>query len=315
MAIKHISIVTPCYNEEENVQLLSEKVRNVFKNLPDYDYEHIFADNCSKDNTLSILKQMAQNNKRIKIIVNAANFGPVKSVFNGTLAASGDAVVILAADLQDPPEMIAEFIEKWEQGFQIVFGIREKRSEAKLMTFLRKTYYTILEKISENDLVKNAGDFVLLDKDVLKVLKKINDTNPYIRGLLSSMGFRHTGIKYHMQQRHSGKSSTTLFSLFTYALNGIVSHTMLPLRVATFVGISMSFVSIIAALIHLLLKLIYWDSYQTGLITISIGLFFFIGVQLFLTGFMGEYIGAIHRQVKGFSMVVEKERINFDNDK
>jgi polyisoprenyl-phosphate glycosyltransferase len=307
-----ISIVTPCYNEEENVQLLSDRVKKVFSALPDYTYEHIFADNCSEDDTLDILKEMARNDKKIKVIANGRNVGPVKSVFNAVLAAEGDAVVILAADLQDPPEMISQFIEKWEEGYQVVFGIREKRDESKIMVFVRRNYYRLLQSISEDTLVKDAGDFVLFDKEVLKVLKSIKDSDPYIRGLLSSLGFRHTGIKYHMQRRHAGKTSTNPLSLFTYALNGFVNHTLFPLRLATFVGFLMAFVCIVFAFIQLLLKLIFWESAPVGLPTLAVGLFFMSGVQLFLIGFLGEFIGSIYKQLKGLPPVIEKERINFE---
>lgn len=310
--MKLISIVTPCYNEEENVQLLSDRVKKVFNILPDYTYEHIFADNCSEDNTLNILKEMAEDDKKVKIIANTRNFGPVKSLFNAVLAANGDAVIILAADLQDPPEMIPQFIEKWEGGYQVVFGIREKRDESKIKIFFRKAYYRLLQSISEDTLVKDAGDFVLFDKEVLKVLQSIKDSNPYIRGLLSSLGFRHTGIKYHMQRRHAGKTSANLFSLFVYALNGFMNHTLFPLRLATFVGFLMAFVCIVFAFIQLLLKLVFWQSSAAGIPTLTVGLFFMSGVQLFLIGFLGEFIGSIYKQLKGLPPVIEKERINFE---
>jgi glycosyltransferase involved in cell wall biosynthesis len=310
--MKLISIVTPCYNEEGNVRLLSSRVKKIFDNLPDYDYEHIFADNCSEDNTLNVLKEMALDNKKIKIIANAKNFGPVKSLFNAILAVNSNAVVILAADLQDPPEMISQFIEKWREGYQVVFGIREKRAESKIKVFFRKAYYRLLQSISEDTIVKDAGDFVLFDKEVLKVLKSIKDTNPYIRGLLSSLGFRHTGIKYHMQRRHAGKTSANLFSLFVYALNGFMNHTLFPLRLATFVGFLMAFVCIVFAFIQLLLKLVFWQSSAAGIPTLTVGLFFMSGVQLFLIGFLGEFIGSIYKQLKGLPPVIEKERINFE---
>lgn len=310
--MKLISIVTPCYREEENVQPLSDRVKKVFINLPGYSYEHIFADNCSEDNTLNVLKEIARNDENVKIIVNAKNFGPVKSIFNAILAAKGDAVVILAADLQDPPEIIPQFLEKWREGYQVVFGIREKRDESRIMVFTRRTYYRLLQSISEDTLVKDAGDFVLFDKEVLKVLKSIKDTNPYIRGLLSSLGFRHIGISYHMKRRHAGKTSTNPFGLFVYALNGFVNHTLFPLRLATFIGFIMASVCIVFAFIQLLLKLVFWESSVAGIPTLTVGLFFMSGVQLFLIGFLGEFIGSIYMQLKGLPRVIEKERINFD---
>ena len=313
---KTISVVTPCYNEEGNVGPLSERVRAVFDALPGYDYEHIFADNASTDGTLGALKEMAAGDKRIKVIANTANFGPVKSVFNAVLAATGDAVVVLSADLQDPPELISEFVEKWEEGFQVVFGVREKRHESGLMVLARKLYYRLLRSVSEDRLIDDAGDFVLFDKAVLDVLKRIKDTNPYIRGLLTSLGFSYTGVKYSMQQRSYGKSSTNLFRLFIYALNGFVNHTMLPLRLATVFGLIMSFVCFVIATASLLIKIFFWESSgPPGIPTLIVGLFFLSGIQLFLIGFIGEYIGAIHRQSKGLPLVVEKERINFSKGK
>ena len=306
-----ISVVTPCYNEEANVQAVVTRVREVFKGLPGYDFEHILADNASTDKTLELLKELALQDKRIKVIANTRNFGPTKSVFNAILAASGDAVMVLAADLQDPPEMIPQFIEKWEQGSKIVFGIRAKRSESKFLSFLRKVYYRLLTAISEDPLMNDVGDYVLFDKEVLDVLKRIKDTNPYIRGLLTSMGYPMTGLEYAMESRAGGKSSTNVFKLMVYALNGLVNHTMFPLRMATFIGLSMAFLSMAMALVQLLLKLIFWNDPPAGLPTLAVGMFFLSGVQLFLLGFIGEIVGSLYRQTKNMPLVIERERINF----
>lgn len=309
---KLISVVTPCFNEENNVSLLSERVSAAFKSLSGYEYEHIFADNASEDNTLTVLREMAKSDRKIKIIANTANFGPIKSVFNAVLSASGDAVVVLSADLQDPPELIPQFVEKWEEGYKVVFAIREKRSEFKLLGIIRKLYYRILRSISDDQLVNDAGDFLLFDKDVLNVLKGVRDTNPYLRGLISSLGFKHAGIKYHMPPRHSGKSSTNLFRLYVYALNGFVNHTMFPLRLATLLGLLMSSVCIGFAFLQLVLKIFFWERSAPGVSTVVVSLFFLSGVQLFLLGFLGEFVGSIHKQIKGLPLVIEKERINFD---
>jgi len=309
---KLISIVTPCYNEEGNVRTLNDRVKDIFKNLDGYEYEHIFADNCSEDNTLALLKEMANVDNKVKVISNAKNFGPNKSVYNAITSASGDAVIILVADLQDPPELISEFIKKWEEGYKVVFGVRENRKEMKLITYIRKLYYRILKRLSDDDLVNDAGEFVLFDKDVLEILKRMNDNNPYIRGLLASIGFERIGVKYNMKERHAGKSSMNFFSLFIYALNGFVNHTMFPLRIATLIGMLMALSCFVLAICYLILSLIYWNFAPPGIPTLIVGLFFLSGVQLFLIGFLGEFIGSIHKQIKGLPLVIEKERINFN---
>lgn len=311
--MKRISIVTPCYNEEGNVRLLAQRVAQVFAALaPDYTYEHIFADNASEDGTLSELRALAQQDTRTRVIVNACNFGPSRSLFNALLAAQGDAIVLLAADLQDPPELIPQFIQKWEQGYRVVFGIRKQRREFFLMTALRKGYYRLLKNISEDDVVKDAGDFVLFDREVQDVLKRIRDANPYIRGLLSSLGFTHTGIPYPMAGRHSGRRPRGLFKLFVYGLNGFINHTAFPLRLATLIGFSVSLLSLAAAFVYLVLKLIFWDVAPQGFPTLFVGMFFLAGIQLFLLGYLGEIANALFRQSKNLPLVIEKERINFD---
>lgn len=306
-----ISVVTPCYNEEGNVRLLNEQVRKVFETLPSYEWEHIFADNCSQDGTLTILKQMASEDNRVKVIANLRNFGVEKSVFNALLAARGDAAIIVAADLQDPPELIHDFVTQWELGHKVVFGVRERRSESFLLTGIRKLYYRLLKLTADNELINDAGDFVLVDQQVIQVLKQIKDNLPYLRGLLTSLGFPYTGIKYHMRSRHSGKTSNNFFKLFLYALNGFISNTMLPLRLATLIGIFMSALSMLVACVQLVLKFMYWSSPPPGVPTIIVGMFLLFGVQFFLIGYLGEMIGAIYAQGRGIPRVIERERINF----
>lgn len=310
--MKTISVVTPCFNEENNVEPLVQRVRAVFQEIPEYDYEHILADNCSSDNTLSILRGLAKKDKHIKIICNARNFGYHRSQFNAILSASGDAVILLAADMQDPPEMLPEFIKKWEEGFQVVFGIRGMRYESVFLQTARKLYYRLLNKISEDELINDAGDFVLFDKNVLNILKQIKDSSPYLRGMFASLGFSIAGIEYRMEQRHSGKSSNNFFGLMVHSLLGFINHTMLPLRLATFIGFGLAIMSLFMSFLYLLLKIVLWDAAPPGIATLIIGLFFFSGVQVFLLGFIGEMVGAILRQSKNYPIVVEKERINFE---
>ena len=310
--MKTISVVTPCYNEEGNVRLLAQRVAQVFAGLDGYTFEHIFADNGSEDKTLGVLKELAQEDHRIKVIANTRNFGPSRSLFNALLAAEGDAVVLLAADMQDPPELIPEFIKQWQHGFQVVFGIRAKRSEFFLMTAARRAYYRLLQLVSEDDLVVDAGDFVLFDRAVQLVLRRIHDTNPYIRGLLTSLGFSHTGVPYHMQSRQSGQRPRNPFGLLAYTLNAFINHTTLAWKAATIIGFLVSILCFLTAFVYLILKLVFWNMPPQGFPTLFVGMFFLAGVQLFLLGYIGELAGAIFRQTKNLPIVIERERINFD---
>ena len=307
-----ISIVTPCYNEEGNISPLSQRVAAVFEKLPGYTYEHIFADNASTDRTVAELKALAASDPRVKVIINMRNFGAERSIFNAILAARGDAVVVLAADMQDPPEMIADFISEWEQGVKIVFGIRAKRKESFFMTMLRKIYYRLLRAMSDTRLMVDAGDFVLFDRDVAKVLHQIKDNVPYLRGILSSLGFSIRGVPYKMEKRTHGQTSNNLYRLFVYAFNGFISNTLTPLRLATLIGLGMSGVSLLIAFVQMVWKLLYWDSAPPGIPTVIIGMFGLFGIQFFLIGYLGEIIGAIYVQNRGIPRVIEQERINFE---
>ena len=309
--LRLVSVVTPCFNEEENIQLVYERVKSTFKEMVGLEYEHIFADNCSQDSSLNVLRGLCVLDSRVKVIVNAKNFGPTRSVFNALLAARGDAVVLLACDLQDPPELIQRFIAKWLDGYEVVFGIRERREEPFLISYGRRLYYRLISSVSEDDLVKDAGDFFLIDRRVQQVLRRIQDRNPYIRGLLASLGFKTIGIPYHMSSRHSGRSNASPYSLFVLALSGFVNHTLLPLRLATLSGLMLSFLCMGYALLTIFMRLIGSSDAPAGTATIVVALFFLSGVQLFLLGFLGEFVGAIYRQQKGLPLVVERERINF----
>lgn len=309
--MKHISVVTPCWNEKGNVALVADQVRAVFDKIPDAEYELIFADNASTDGTVEILQELAAQDPNIKVILNSSNYGSGRSTYNAILAASGEAIVLLAADLQDPPELIAEMIEQWRAGYKIVFGIRARRSESRLMTAGRRIYYRILQQLSEDELVNDAGDFVLFDSSVQEVLAQINDANPYIRGLLSSLGFTHTGVEYHMQPRHSGKSAATPYKLFAYAMNGFVNHSLFPLRMATFSGLIIAAACFVLMFVELVLRLFSGNTAPPGVATLIIVLLFLGGVQLCILGFIGEFVGALYRQSKNIPIVIEKERINF----
>ena len=309
---KLISILTACYNEEENVEILYNRVKNVFEQLPQYDYEHIFIDNASTDKTVEILKRLAVQNKNLKIIVNARNFGHIRSPFHGMREAYGDVVISMVADLQDPPELIPELLEKWEEGYKIVCAVKNKSKENPLMFFLRKIFYNTLNKFSEgSEQIKNFTGSGLYDKKFVDIIRTIDDPHPYFRGLVSELGFDIATVPFVQPQRLYGKTKNNFYTLYDLGMLGFVNHSKLPLRLAGFIGFSMALLSLLAALIYLTYKLIYWDSFSTGTAPLVIGLFFFSAVQLFFIGIIGEYIGAIHTQVRKRPLVIEKERINF----
>jgi len=310
--MKKISIVTPCFNEEDNVELLYEKVKKQFVNIDGYTYEHIFIDNDSQDKTVDILKSLAKKDKNVKIIVNSRNFGPVRSPHYGLLQGSGDATMLVVADLQDPPELIPEFIKKWEEGNEIVIGVKNQSDESTVMYLIRKVYYNLTTKLSESKLVKNYYGFGIYDKKIIEVLKNIKDPFPYTRGMIMDLGFKLDTIYYRQPVRHRGVTSTNFFSLYDIAMLGICSHSKVPLRVATISGFFLGFLSLIIAFIYLIYKLFYWDSFSVGTAPLVIGMFFLGSIQLFFIGLVGEYVGHLIAKNSKFPLVIEKERINFD---
>lgn len=307
-----ISVVTPCYNEEENVEELCRQVRDVFATFPDYSYEHIFIDNASKDRTVEILKRLAKEFPFVKIIVNARNFGHIRSPYYGLLQAKGEAVVLMVCDLQDPPGMIRDFIQKWEEGYKVVLGVKTQSKETPAMFLVRKMYYEFIGRLSEIELTKNNTGFGLYDKRVIEVLREVNDPYPYFRGLISEIGFESAKIEYTQPARVRGFTKNNFYTLYDIALLGITNHSKVPLRLAAMLGFVMSAVSLLIALGYFVAKLIYWDHFSLGIAPLVIGLFFFSSVQLFFIGILGEYIGSIHTQVMKRPLVTEKERVNFD---
>lgn len=310
---KYISILTGCYNEEENVAELISAVDKVFKFFPQYDFEHVFIDNSSTDRTVEILREVAKTNKRVKIIINARNFGHIRSPFYGLLQCRGDAIISLVADFQDPPEMVRQFLEKWEEGYKIVIGVKTQSKENVLMYGVRKFFYNLLAKVSDSDAppVKNFTGFGLYDRDFINVLRGLEDPYPYFRGLITDLGFARYEIEYTQLRRKGGKTKNNFFTLYDMAMLGFVNHSKLPLRLSAFIGFVTSILSFFIALVYLIFKLVYWKSFELGMAPLVIGLFFFSSVQLFFIGIIGEYIGAIHTQVRKRPMVIEKERINF----
>lgn len=309
--MKTISIVTPCYNEEENVRELYTQVKAVFAEMPDYIYEHIFIDNASKDNTVAILKDIAKNDPNAKIIVNSRNFGHIRSPYHALLQAEGDAAILLVADLQDPPGMIKDFVAKWEEGYKVVLGVKSQSHESPVMFAIRKMYYNFINRVSEIELTKNNTGFGLYDKQIIQILKEIGDPYPYFRGLISDIGFESYKIEYIQPVRKRGITKNNFYTLYDIAMLGITNHSKIPLRLAAMLGFAMSALSLLVALGYLLAKLIFWNYFTLGTAPLIIGLFLFSSVQLFFIGIIGEYIGSIHTQVLKRPLVVEKERINF----
>jgi len=307
---KLISIVTPCYNEEDNIEELYQRVAAVMAAQP-YDYEHICIDNCSTDGTVKKIKEIASRDSRLKLIVNARNFGHIRSPYYGLLQSNGDACVLIASDLQDPPEMIAEFINKWEQGYKIVLAVKPESDESSLMFFVRKAYYRLVTRISEVPLVQNATGAGLFDRVVIDILRNINDPYPYFRGLLCEIGFPIAVVPFKQPRRQRGITKNNFYTLYDIAMLGITNHSKIPLRLMAMSGFLLAFVSLLVAIFFLLAKLIFWNSFQLGTAPILIGIFFFGAIQAFFIGVLGEYIGSIHTQVRNMPLVIERERMNF----
>jgi len=310
---KKISIVSGCLNEEGNLQEFYDRIIKVMTQLPQYSYEIIIADNCSTDGSRDILRRIASKDRNFKVILNANNFGPICSGYNAFLQASGNAVVPLSSDLQDPPELITDLIRKWEQGYQVVVAIKSRGKEKLSMHFLRRFHYWLLSKLSDTDhIIQNFTGFGLYDRKFMNALKLYHDPVPYFRGFVSEIGFRRTEIEFHQPKRKLGRSKHTFFSLYDVAMTGFVNHSKLPLRLATFSGFSLAGLSLLIALAYFIYKLFYWETFTLGLAPLVIGIFFFFAMQLIFLGIIGEYVGAILTQVKNHPLAIEDEKLNFD---
>lgn len=311
---KKISVVSSCYNEAENVEKLYEAVRSQLEKYGDkYDWEQILVDNCSVDDTAEKLRNLARKDKRVKVILNSRNFGHIRSPYHAIVSATGDAVIYLASDFQDPPELISEFIDKWQEGYNAVIGVKDKSEEPFLIFAVRKFFYFFIDKLSDDNtkVIKNFTGFGLYDKKIVDIWKQIDDPYPYLRGLVSEVGFDKYIVNFTQPLRERGKTKNNFYTLYDIALIGIVKHSKVPLRVMTFAGFLLSVLSMFIALIYFFYKLLFWNSFEVGMAPIAIGLFFFSSVQLFSIGLLGEYIGAIYTRVNKKPLVVEKERINF----
>ena len=313
--MQKISIVTACYNEEENVAELIEQVKTVMQKYDTrYSYEHIFIDNASTDKTVAILRNIAKNDKRIKIIVNSRNFGHIRSPMHALLQADGDAIISIVADLQDPPEMIINFIRQWEAGSDIVLAIKKSSEENKLMYKVREFYYSILYRLSEVPVYKNFTGFGLYDKKVMDAIRQMKDPYPFFRGMIAEVGYTVTKIPYDQPIRYKGITKNNFYTLYDMAILGIINNSKVPLRIATFLSLIIGTVSFFIGLGYLIVKLFYWNQMSLGIAPLLIGASFAFSILLFFIGILGEYIGMIYTQVLNRPLVFEKERINFDNN-
>ena len=310
--MKTISIVTGCYNEEQNVEELYNRVRAVMVSLGRYLYEHIFIDNSSTDHTVEILKRIAAADTNVKVIVNARNFGHIRSPQHALYQASGDAVIGIMANLKDPPELIPKLIAQWEDGFPTVLAIKRTSQENPVMFWVRKRYYRLVGHLSSIETFENFTGFGLYDRRVVDIVKSMNDPYPYFRGLIAEIGLPHAKVFYDQPARKRGKSKNNFYTLYDLAMLGIVNLSKVPLRLVTFTGFAGAVACVLVGLAYLIYKLMYWSRFSAGTAPLVIGIFFFSSVQLMSVGILGEYIGAIHTQVQKRPLVVERERINFE---
>lgn len=311
--MKKISIVIPTYNEIDNIALLVSELTEILeKELSNYNYEIIVIDNYSTDGTRDEIRKLCALNKNVKGILNAKNFGQLNSPFYGITQITGDAVILMCADFQDPPRMILDFVKEWENGYKIVIGIKNKSKESKFMYLARTIYYKMIDKMADIKHIEHFTGFGLYDKKFIDVLRRLDDPTPYLRGIVAELGFTRKEIPYEQQQRKFGKTKNNFFSLYDVGMLGITSYTKIILRLATFIGFFVGVISFFLSIIYLILKLIYWDSYPAGTAPILIGMFFLGSLQLFFIGILGEYIMNINTKVLKRPLVVEEERINFD---
>ena len=313
--MKKISILIPCYNEEENVVPMSKDVVNeLTTNLPQYDYELIFIDNDSQDNTRPLLREICKMNPKIKAIFNAKNFGQFNSPYYGMLQTTGDCTITMCCDFQDPVELIPKMVGLWEDGAKIVSCIKTQSKENPIMRLFRTGYYKIIKKMSSVDQIEHFTGFGLYDKSFIGVLKNLKDPTPFIRGIVAELGYKRVDLEYTQAKRRAGKTHNDFFTLFDAAMLSFTSYTKVGLHLVTFAGLILSGLSILAALVYLVMKLIWWDQFSAGLAPLIIGLFFINAVELLFIGFVGEYVMSINTRVMNRPLVIEEERINFDTE-
>lgn len=309
---KLVSIMIPCYNEEENVVPMSEAIRDLFEQqLPQYDYELLFIDNDSSDNTRPLLREICAKNPHVKAIFNAKNFGQFNSPYYGLLQTSGDCTIGMVCDFQDPIDLIPKYLVEWEKGYKIVVGIKTSSKENPIMYHLRSFYYKMIKKFSDVEQIEHFTGSGLYDREFIEVLRNLNDPTPFLRGIVAELGFKRKEIPYEQPKRRAGKTHNNFLSLYDAAMLSITSYTKVGLRLCTFLGISIGIISFLIALVYLVIKLIWWNTFDAGTAPILIGIFFLGAIQLFFIGFIGEYIMSINKRVMNRPLVIEEERINF----
>ena len=310
--MKKVSILIPCYNEEENVRPMSEAIVNLFENeLIQYDYELLFIDNDSSDQTRVILRDICKKNKHIKAIFNAKNFGQFNSPYYGMLQTTGDCTISMVCDFQDPVEMIPQYLEACEEGYKIVIGIKTSSKENPIMYYLRSIYYKMIKKFSDVEQIEHFTGSGLYDRDFVQVLKNLKDPTPFLRGIVAELGYKRKEIPYEQPERRAGKTHNNFYRLYDAAMLSFTSYTKIGLRMATFLGMGCGIISAIIGLVYLIMKLVQWDSFMAGMAPIVIGMFFLGSIQLFFLGFLGEYILSMNQRIMNRPLVIEEERINF----
>jgi len=310
--MRTISIVSPCYNEEGNVEELYERVRAVMHRLSGYRYEHIFIDNASSDGTVRILREIAARDRNVKLIVNTRNFGHLRSPMHALYQAAGDAVVLLLSDLQDPPELIEEMVKEWEAGTPIVIGVKATSDENPVMFWARKKYYQLVRRLAEIETYDNFLGYGLYDRKVMEILKRFGDPYPYLRGMIAEIGLPHRELPYNQKRRKRGLTKNNFYTHYDLLMLAITSLSKVPLRLATFAGLACSLMSLMAGFFYLAYKLLFWNSFTLGMAPAIIGVFLFGSIELFFIGILGEYIGAIHTVVQDRPLALERERVNFE---
>lgn len=310
--MKKISILIPCYNEAENIVPMTEAVREIMENaLTAYETELVFIDNCSTDGTRDLLRAVCARYENVRAILNAKNFGQFNSPFYGMCQLDGDCVITICCDFQDPVELIPRFVEKWEEGYKIVSGIKSASREGKCLRFLRTLYYKAIKKMSDVEQIEHFTGSGLYDRSFLEVLKKLEDPTPFLRGIVAELGFKRCDVAYEQQLRRAGKTHNNFYTLFDAAMLSVTSYTKVGLRVATIAGFILSAVSLLIAAVYLVLKLCWWNEFPAGMAPVLIGVFLFGSVQLFFIGLLGEYIMSINKRVMHRPLVIEEERLNF----
>ncbi len=313
--MKTISIVVPCYNEEENVEAMRNALVEMFgRDLPEYRYEILFIDNDSADRTREILRKLCKADKNVKAIFNAKNFGQFNSPYYAMLQTTGDCTVLMAADFQDPVEMVPRYVKEWENGYKIVIGIKKSSQENKIMYWLRSCYYKTIKKLSDVEQIEHFTGFGLYDRKFIQVLRELDDPTPFLRGIVAELGFKRKEIPYEQPKRRAGKTSNNFYKLYDAAMLSFTSYTKVGLRLATIFGSICSAVSMVVALIYLVMKLLYWDRFPAGMAPLLIGMCFLGSVQIFFIGLVGEYVLTINSRMMKRPLVVEEERLNFDTE-